>query len=227
MANAILSKFGTKTQLTITLDGLANNGARQSTLVDNSSVKAPSAQLMVCLRSGTAPTAGTTYDVYLIRANDATTPNYVSDKGGASDAAITIENAVLLGSVVVTATSNKQFVLDIDTAVVGDLGPAWGIAVKNNATGQSLAAAIAISDATNASPIVLTTATHNMAVGDFVYVTGVTGNTAANGIWRVSAADATHLTLEGSTGNGTYSDSGVDTVSGCHITYITKSPEVQ
>lgn len=65
---------------------------------------------------------------------------------------------------------------------------------------------IAIAGATNATPIVLETATHGRAVDDYVYVDGVLGNTAANGFWKVSAVpDSTHLTLEGSVGNGAYS----------------------
>lgn len=67
----------------------------------------------------------------------------------------------------------------------------------------------AVSGATNASPIILTLPSgHGLAVGDYAYVTGVGGNTAANGFWRISAAGSTTVTLEGTTGNGTYTSGG-------------------
>lgn len=67
-----------------------------------------------------------------------------------------------------------------------------------------------ISNATNASPIVLTTTSaHSYAVGDKVNVTGVLGNTAANGTWVVSAVGGSTVTLTGSVGNGTYTSGGV------------------
>lgn len=64
---------------------------------------------------------------------------------------------------------------------------------------------VALSAATNASPIVITTtANHGIVSGAQVLVAGVTGNTAANGVWRVTASSGTTLTLIGSTGNGTF-----------------------
>lgn len=65
-----------------------------------------------------------------------------------------------------------------------------------------------ITGATNAAPVVLTTA-NSLSVGDIVGVTGMVGLTSPNGfVWRVSARDATHITLEGSTGNGVWSSGG-------------------
>lgn len=67
----------------------------------------------------------------------------------------------------------------------------------------------AISGATNATPIVLTVPTgHGVAVDDYCYVTGVLGNTAANGMFRASAVTATTITLEDSAGNGAYTSGG-------------------
>lgn len=71
-----------------------------------------------------------------------------------------------------------------------------------------------LSDATNASPIVCeTTVSHLYADGDTVVVSGVVGNTAANGTWVIVVTDATHFQLVGSTGNGAYVSGGtvVDT----------------
>lgn len=118
---------------TITLASLANASARQSTLVSNTN-NYPAALIFLELTSGgVAPTAGAVYEVYLIR-SDGTTAD---DNAGASDAAITIENATLLGTIVLTATTAKGFVGIFDTAPFGPLGDTWGIAVKNS-SGQTI-----------------------------------------------------------------------------------------
>lgn len=67
----------------------------------------------------------------------------------------------------------------------------------------------AITGATNATPIVLTVAPgHGVAANDYCYVTGVLGNTAANGLFRASAVGATSITLEDSAGNAAYTSGG-------------------
>jgi len=66
-----------------------------------------------------------------------------------------------------------------------------------------------ITDATNASPIVLTMAvTTGVVAGDTVYVAGVEGNTAANGFWQAGTVTGTTVELVGSTGNGAYTSGG-------------------
>jgi hypothetical protein len=138
MANEIRTKNIAKATFTLTLASLANAAVRQSTLIDNSSNDYPAALIYLKIKSGgTAPTAGKVYEVYLIRGNDPASSDYRSDGAGASDAAITIENAVLLGAIVVTNTANKVFYGEFDTAPFGPLGPEWGIAIKNN-SGQAL-----------------------------------------------------------------------------------------
>ncbi|MBI3319735.1 MAG: hypothetical protein HYZ89_04025 [Candidatus Omnitrophica bacterium] len=137
MANEIRRKFDAKANVTLTAASLANGSARQSTMLANSTNR-PAAMVYIKLKSGaTAPTAGQTYDVYLLRGDDAASSGYRSDGAGASDAAITIENAQLLGTIVMTATANKNFYGEFDTAPLGPLGPEWGIAIKNN-SGQAL-----------------------------------------------------------------------------------------
>jgi hypothetical protein len=133
----IRTKPITAANFTCTVANLANNSARQTTLVANSN-NYPAALVGVKLSSGTsAPTVGTVYEIYLIRSNVAAVGGVVDDNAGASDAAITIENAPLLGSLIVTATSNKAFSGVFDTAALGPLGPEWGIAVWNR-SGQAL-----------------------------------------------------------------------------------------
>jgi hypothetical protein len=78
---------------------------------------------------------------------------------------------------------------------------------------SELAVTTTINGATNASPIVISTsAGHGLtsAAGGrpVVRITGVTGNTAANGAWTVTVGDATHFTLVGSAGNGAYGSGG-------------------
>ncbi len=70
---------------------------------------------------------------------------------------------------------------------------------------------VAVSDATNATPIVVTTATHGYATGAKVTVNLVGGNTAANGLWTITVLSATTFSLDGSTGNGAYTSGGYAT----------------
>lgn len=64
-----------------------------------------------------------------------------------------------------------------------------------------------ISAATNASPIQITTSTTNgLTTGQTVTISGVTGNTAANGTFTITVVNNSNFTLDGSTGNGTFSN---------------------
>jgi len=128
MANEIRTKNIAQAGFTITLASLANGSARQSTLNTNSN-NYPAALINLKITSGgSAPTAGAVYEVYLLRSDGA----IADDNAGASDAAITIENAPCIGTIVVTATTAKAFYGVFDTSPYGPLGPTWGIAVKNS-----------------------------------------------------------------------------------------------
>lgn len=71
-----------------------------------------------------------------------------------------------------------------------------------------------ITAATNASPIQITTSVGtSLATGQTVTISGVAGNTAANGTFKITVVNSTTFTLDGSTGNGTYTSGG--TVNGC------------
>jgi hypothetical protein len=68
---------------------------------------------------------------------------------------------------------------------------------------------VSITGATNASPIVITTATnHNFVSGQIVVIVGVQGNTAANNTWVVTVTSSTQFSLNGSTGNAAYTSGG-------------------
>lgn len=145
MASSIPLQHIAKATLTMTLLSLAAGNARQSTMVANNSTPVagrgyPAAIVTVRIKSGAAaPTAGKVYEVYLLRGDDPASSTYRTDNAGASDAAITIENAQLLGTIIVTNSASKNFYGEFDTAALGPLGPEWGIAIKN-ATDQALSA---------------------------------------------------------------------------------------
>jgi hypothetical protein len=72
-----------------------------------------------------------------------------------------------------------------------------------------------VSGASNTGPITITTVTtHSVPTGATVTISGVLGNTAANGTWVVGAVTSVTMILLGSTGNGAYISGG--TVNVCY-----------
>lgn len=68
------------------------------------------------------------------------------------------------------------------------------------AVAPAIPSSVAISSSTNASPIVVTTATdHNLQTGDPVYISDHAVNLAANNYWYVTRLTATTFSLDGST----------------------------
>lgn len=66
-----------------------------------------------------------------------------------------------------------------------------------------------IDGATNATPIRITCDdNHGYANNDYVQITGVNGNTNANGIWQITNVSTNTFDLVGSTGNATYTFGG-------------------
>lgn len=62
-----------------------------------------------------------------------------------------------------------------------------------------------VSDATNATPIVIKTSSpHGYVTGDLVRITDVEGNTAANGVHTVTVLDGDEFELDGTVGNGDF-----------------------
>jgi hypothetical protein len=73
---------------------------------------------------------------------------------------------------------------------------------------------LAVTNATAATPIVIqTSAAHGLVSGDYAQVNQVQGLAGANGVWKVTYIDATHFSLNGSVGTGSYT-SGTGQVSG-------------
>ena len=81
----------------------------------------------------------------------------------------------------------------------------------------------AITGATNASPIVITSASHGLNTGVKVTITGVGGNTAANESWTITRVSANTFSLDGSTGNGSYTSGGTWSVTGLYAADVTAS----
>jgi Putative Flp pilus-assembly TadE/G-like len=74
------------------------------------------------------------------------------------------------------------------------------ITARSSLTGNQKTGSL--TGATNASPIVITSAGHGLVTGDSVTISGVTGNTAANGNFVVTVISSSTFSLNGSTGNG-------------------------
>ncbi len=136
MVNSRLDKYGTPAGLTITLGSLASSTAgvgRQSTIVDNTSARYTDILLAVSIKLGTSPTGNRSVQIYLIRDNNAGSP-IRDDNAGASDAAITVLNAALIG--VLTDTTGSGDILTA-TFLISKPGPKWGVAVVHD-TGVNL-----------------------------------------------------------------------------------------
>jgi len=84
--------------------------------------------------------------------------------------------------------------------------------------GTTQAGSAAITGATNATPIVITATAHGYANGDAVFISGVLGNTAANGAWIIAAVTTNTFELIGSAGNGAYTSGG--TASRVNVKYL-------
>lgn len=89
----------------------------------------------------------------------------------------------------------------------GTVGVAGAAAVLDSGT---------VTGATNATPIVVTSAGHGLTTGAFVTVSGVVGNTSANGSFAVTVLDADRFELDGSTGGGSYTSGGAWNVAGLY-----------
>lgn len=88
-----------------------------------------------------------------------------------------------------------------------------GSPTYSNAAGLTIApsstAGTAISNATNATPIAVTTSgSHALTTGDTVFIAGVLGNLAANGAFTVVVTSGTVFTLVGSAGSGGWTSGG-------------------
>lgn len=98
-----------------------------------------------------------------------------------------------------------QGILFTSVSDVASFLGATGVKLRLDDDGVSTGA---ITAATNATPIQVTSASHGLTTGDLVQITGVHGNTWTDGIWFVTVVDANSFTLNTSTGSGTYTSGG-------------------
>lgn len=139
MANKILPFFDTEASLTITLASLASSTAgvgRQSTMVDNSTLRYKRVRVFIKIKLGTSPTSAKGVYVYALRGDKNATPHR-TDGAGASDAALTVLNAPILG--VLGDKSSGAATGDVlqGEFILEDPGPEWGIAIVHD-TGVAL-----------------------------------------------------------------------------------------
>lgn len=135
MANEIREKFTSPASLTLTLASLGSSTAgvgRQSTLVDNSTTGHKRIYIFLKVKQGTSPTGNRGVYVYAIRGNG----TIRSDQAGASDGALTVTNAQLLGVMRNAASPSTGDVLQGDI-IFDDPGREWGICVVHD-TGVAL-----------------------------------------------------------------------------------------
>lgn len=138
----LVLKYGTAGQtLTLTLASLANNAARQSAAVDNSSTKYQDALVQLKIKTGASGTSSTgTVVVYACASVDGGT-TYTEGATG-SDAALTLvspTNLRMVGLIncVANATTYISSPMSIAAAFGGKLPERWGIVVQNS-TGAAL-----------------------------------------------------------------------------------------
>ena len=105
-------------------------------------------------------------------------------------------------NIVYTAVANSDVLSGVFWSA--DLGQTWNLMDIPT----SLGTIVGIQDATNATPIVIT-AGAGLGTGDEVLIQGVTGNLAANGIWKVTSTGAATFSLDGSVGTGVYTGGGI------------------
>lgn len=103
-------------------------------------------------------------------------------------------------------STNMSLVTNGVAGVVPDCDPIFQSLF--GAASTAMSGTKTITAASNASPISVTAATHGYSEYDCINVTGVTGNTAANGLWSIHVVDANTFTLLGSTGNAAYVSGG-------------------
>jgi hypothetical protein len=134
MANKILPLYETFGTLTISLASLASSTTgvgRQSTIVDNSTTRYKRVRIFGQVKLGTSPAAGAIY-VYGIR-GEKTGTAFRTDAAGATDAALTILNAPIIGVFSTKSSPATGDVISIN-CILEDPGPEWGICIVQNST---------------------------------------------------------------------------------------------
>lgn len=124
--------------------------------------------------------------------------------------AITVPTISVPTSVIAVGSDPTGTVVDSDLGLTTETGRN-GIAIGDVSALPDITTdlSVSVTGATNATPIVITTASaHGLHDGAIVTVSGVGGNTAANGVFVVTYDSDTTLELDNSAGNGAYTSGG-------------------
>lgn len=108
-------------------------------------------------------------------------------------------------SQLLVGNDNDLIVQPFQEAFTGDVESAADVyaTICHNTSGN-------VTNATNASPIVITTAAaHGLSTGDYVVIQGVGGNGASTGTHQITVTSPTAFSLDGSTGDGAYTSGGI------------------
>ncbi len=104
--------------------------------------------------------------------------------------------------------ANGVFKITVLNANSFRLDGTTGNGVYNPGNGFGIWKANVITAAANASSLIITSAAHGLKTGEEVRISGVLGNSAANGVFKVSVLSADTFRLNGAAGNGVYSGGG-------------------
>ena len=101
----------------------------------------------------------------------------------------------------------------IDVSLAGDLKVIGSKELNGDlfiwsTTQTELPSELTVTGATNATPIVITATAHGISTGEEVIISGVLGNTNANGKWIITSTGANTFSLGGSAGSGAYTSGG-------------------
>lgn len=154
---------------------------------------------------------GTIYAVYQITAwVSATSLTIAAISGGTALANQAVDRQYYIGGRWRSLTNGATAVRTIPGDTVRIMGSPAPTSLGQTAvwTSQALQANKGITGATNATPISITCAAHGYSTGDTVVITGVNGNTNANGTWEITSTGANTFTLDGSAGNAAYTSGG-------------------
>ena len=125
---------------------------------------------------------------------------FVAALGAAITLAAQTPPKVLTSAITAAIVTQTLGAGSVVTVIANASGPVPGVAnlQVTGATGNAV------------SPIALAVpSTTGITTGMVGIVAGVNGNTAANGYWTLTVVDGTHVSLNGSTGNGAWTTGGV------------------
>jgi hypothetical protein len=154
---------------------------------------------------------GTSYAVYNITAwVSATSLTIAAISGGTALANQAVDRQYYIGGRWKNITTGATAVRTVPGDTIRIMGSPAPTSLGQNGvwTSQALQATKTLTAATNATPIAITITGHGYSTGDTVVVTGVAGNTAANGTWEITVTDTNTFTLDGSAGNANRTSGG-------------------